>query len=113
MEISSQSSAYINQQSAALKQEASAQAQNTFPEPPPPEASAPRQPYPDESRQKANLESSLWQAAQRSGQSQGMEQGKDNLDKYTDMPSKRAVQGIAAYEAIQQPEQKVSLDALI
>ena len=113
MEISSQSRAYTNQQSTVLKQEASAHAQNIFPEAEPPQESAPRQSYPDDSKQKANLESSLWQAAQRSSQNQGMEQGLDDLDKFTDTPSKRATQGIAAYEAMQKPEQKVSLDALI
>jgi len=113
MEISSQSPAYTNQQSTVLKQEASAHAENIFPEAEPPQAAAPRQAYPDESRQKANLDSSLWQAAQRSGQNQGMEQGQDNLDKFTDQPNKRATQALAAYEAMQQPETKVSLDALI
>jgi len=113
MEISSQSPAYTNQQSSVLKQEARVQAQNSFPEPQPPQAAAPRQSSPDESKQKANLESSLWQAAQRSCQNQGMEQGADNLDKFSDQPSQRAKQALAAYEAIQRPEQKVSLDALI
>jgi hypothetical protein len=113
MEINSQSPAYFNQQTSVLKQDAQSRAQNIFPEPAPTEAMAPRQASPEESQQKANLEANLRKLNQQLNQRMDMDQGEDGLDKYTDQPSKRAQQALAAYEAVEKPSQKVSVDALI
>lgn len=113
MEINSQSPAYFNQQTSVLKQEAQSRAQNNFPQPEPAQAMAPRQASPDESQQKANLEANLRRLKQQLNQRSDMEQGRDGLVKYTDQPSKRAQQAMAAYAAVEKPAQKVSVDALI
>lgn len=113
MEINSQAPAYFNQQTSVLKQAAQSRAQNVFPEPEPANAMAPRQAVPDDSQQKANLEASLRKLTQSLHQQSDMEQGQDGLDKYTDLPNKRAQQALAAYEAVEKPAAKVSVDALI
>ncbi len=113
MEISNQSPAYFNQQASVLKQQAAAQAQNAFPQTEPAHATPPRQASPDESKQKANVDSSLWQAAQHSSQSQGIAQDQGGVSNDSGIANQRSQQAIAAYEATQKPAEKVGLDALI
>lgn len=89
-------------------------AENAFPKAEEVDRSAQSLQSPDETRQKANLEAAAWKANQSGLSAKAeMTKGCDGLDKYTDVPRQRSQQAAAAYEAVEKPEQKVSVDALV
>tara|TARA_B110000503_G_scaffold31305_1_gene50573 strand:- start:3701 stop:4045 length:345 start_codon:yes stop_codon:yes gene_type:complete len=97
-----------------MHQEAKLRAENAFPKAEEVSTSAPLPEPPDQSRQKANLEASAWRASQANLSAKAdMAQGSDGLDCYTDVPSQRSQQATAAYTAIEKPEQRASVDAIV
>ena len=106
-------------QQPAINQEAKVRAQNAFPKAEEVTESAPRSEAPDQSRQKANLEESSWRAirlsisAKTETANTETAKGSDGLTNYTDLPNKRTQQAAAAYEAMEKPEQRASVDAIV
>jgi hypothetical protein len=97
-----------------MHQEAKLRAENAFPEAEEVTNSAPPQESPDQSRQKANLEASSWRASQLTLSAKAeTAKGSDGLTCYTDMPTQRSQQAAAAYTAIEKPEQRASVDAIV
>ena len=97
-----------------INQEAKVRAQNAFPRAEEIDTSAHLPEPPDQSRQKANLEASAWRASQAKINTQAeTEKGSDGLANYTDLPPQRSQQAAEAYKAIEKPEQKVSVDAIV
>ena len=96
-------------QQPVMHQEAKLRAENAFPTAEEVSTSAPPPEPPDQSRQKANLEAAAWRASQ----SNLSAKGSDGLNSYTDMPTQRRQQAAAAYTAIEKPEQRASVDAIV
>ena len=69
---------------------------------------------PDQARQKANLEASNWRASQLTICAKAESaKGSDGLANYTDLPTQRTQQATAAYKAMEKPEQRASVDAIV
>jgi hypothetical protein len=97
-----------------MHQEAKLRAENAFPTAEEVSTSAPPPEPPDQSRQKANLETAAWRASQLNlSAKEETAKGSDGLNSYTDMPSQRSQQATAAYTAIEKPEQRASVDAIV
>jgi hypothetical protein len=106
-------------QQPVIHQEAKVRAENAFPKAEEVTQLAPRPEAPDQSRQKANLEESSWRAirlsisAKTETANTETAKGCDGLTNYTDLPNKRTQQAAAAYEAMENPEQRASVDAIV
>jgi len=103
-------------QQPVINQEAKVRAQDAFPKAEEINESAPRPEAPDQSRQKANLETSTWRANQLNISAKAEAEaakGSDGLENYTDLPPQRTQQAAAAYKAMEKPEQRVSVDAMV
>jgi UDP-N-acetylmuramoylalanine-D-glutamate ligase len=116
-------------QQSVINQEAKVRAQNAFPKAEEANQLARRPEAPDQSRQKANLEASNWRtihlsvsvkaeaakAAMANAETANAEtaRGSDGLANYTDLPNKRTQQAAAAYKAMEKPEQRASVDAIV
>jgi hypothetical protein len=111
-------------QQPVINQEAKVRAQNAFPKAEEVTQLAPRPEAPDQSRQKANLEASNWrtihlsvsvkaEAAKAETANADTARGSDGLSNYTDLPNKRTQQAAAAYKAMEKPEQRASVDAIV
>ena len=101
-------------QQPVIHQEAKVRAENAFPKAEEVTQLAPRPEAPDQSRQKANLEESSWRAIRLSISAKTeTAKGSDGLTNYTDLPNKRTQQAAAAYEAMEKPEQRASVDAIV
>ena len=103
-------------QQPVINQEARVRAQEAFPKAEEINESAPRPEAPDQSRQKANLEASTWRASHLNISTNAEAQtakGSDGLESYTDLPPQRTQQAAAAYKAMEKPEQRVSVDAMV
>ncbi|MFQ3211510.1 hypothetical protein ABXT70_10275 [Candidatus Njordibacter sp. Uisw_039] len=101
-------------QQPAINQEAKVRAQNAFPKAEEVTESAPRSEAPDQSRQKANLEASSWRTSQLTISAKAEPaKGSDGLNSYTDIPIQRTQQAAAAYQAMEKPEQRASVDAIV
>jgi hypothetical protein len=100
-------------QQPVIHQEAKLRAENAFPKAEEVTTSAPLPEPPDQSRQKANLEASTWRASQLTLSAKAEAKGSDGLNSYTDMPTQRSQQAAAAYSAMEKPEQRASVDAIV
>ena len=101
-------------QQPVIHQEAKLRAENAFPPAEEVTTSAPLPASPDQSRQKANLAAAAWRTSQANISAKAdMAQGSDGLDGYTDIPTQRSQQAAAAYTAIEKPEQRASVDAIV
>ena len=101
-------------QQPVMHQEAKLRAENAFPTAEEVSTSAPPPEPPDQSRQKANLEAAAWRASQSNLSTKAeTAKGSDGLNSYTDMPTQRSQQATAAYTAIEKPEQRASVDAIV
>jgi hypothetical protein len=111
-------------QQPVINQEAKVRAQNAFPKAEEANQLARRPEAPDQSRQKANLEASNWrtihlsvsvkaEAAKAAIAKAETARGSDGLSNYTDLPNKRTQQAAAAYKAMEKPEQRASVDAIV
>jgi hypothetical protein len=101
-------------QQPVIHQEAKVRAQNAFPMAEEIIQLAPGAEAPDQARQKANLEASNWRANQLtiSAKTESAK-GSDGLANYTDLPMQRTQQADAAYKAMEQPEQRAFVDAIV
>ena len=106
-------------------------AQNAFPKAEEVNQLARRPEAPDQSRQKANLEASNWRTihlsvnakaeaakaetakAEAAKAEETASKGSDGLSNYTDLPNQRTQQAAAAYKAMEKPEQRASVDAIV
>ena len=101
-------------QQSVINQEAKVRAQNAFPKAEEVTELARRPEAPDQSRQKANLEASTWRASQLTiNAKEETTKGSDGLSSYTDLPTQRTQQAAAAYKAMEKPEQRASVDAIV
>jgi hypothetical protein len=97
-----------------IHQEAKVRAQNAFPKAEEIIQLAPDAEAPDQARQKANLEASNWRASQLTISAKAeTAKGSDGLANYTDVPTQRTQQATAAYKAMEKPEQRASVDAIV
>ena len=97
-----------------ISQEAKLRAENAFPRAEEIDTPAQLPQTPDQSRQKANLEASAWRASQANINAQAeAKKGSDGLESYTDLPPQRSHQAAEAYKAIEKPEERVSIDAIV
>lgn len=111
-------------QQPVINQEAKVRAQNAFPKAEEVAQLARRPEAPDQSRQKANLEASNWRTVHMSVSAKAEAskaetaksenaKGSDGLANYTDLPNNRTLQAAAAYKAMEKPEQRASVDAVV
>jgi len=113
-------------QQSVINQEAKVRAQNAFPKAEEVNQLARRPEAPDQSRQKANLEASNWRTihlsvnakaetakAEAAKAEETASKGSDGLSNYTDLPNQRTQQAAAAYKAMEKPEQRASVDAIV